>query len=771
MLRTGLKIIVGLLVLLMIMVAGIIALLATAPQRALTLSSAVTGYHISSESLQLGWSPLRLEAERLQVDAPNGQVLFSGNELYLELDPLPAWQARGQFWAVKVNKAQLHLANVPSSDSEQTDNSLAGALDFTRILALNQLQIGELLVIDRNGQTRFTAHVSRQAAGQLQLSASMDERLNLQARLDHQRRIGRDQLDIQIEQLDLRSLIGESAATTEPDQLAQSEAPLNWQWLGLVRDLDIKLSLGELLLAEQTLSNIELVAGFATDQIEVKNLRVDFHQTPQTEQAEALTLTDLQASAKLQLLDLSTVGPDARGSVSVSAADTELRAEGTFNLNGLEGSELQISAKLDQNASVAGLLPAQAQAYLPADINTHFSAGDGLSVAFSELSAQLGSSDLRGTLQLQANAKLPSIRADLHSRQLVIGHSESTDKDTEQTAVSPTPSALGAADASTEVETDSEEDSESKSESNSESKKSKPERLFSEQPIDWQMLQQAELNITLRAETLQLYSAAFNDFDLQLAADDGRLRLEPFTAQFGGGGFNGTMTLESGEKNATANAAFRLSGVDLEAFGLVSQEQLRGGKTLIDIALESNGNSAAEFAASANGAVHVLVHDAVVQNDSIEIIGSDLLVETLNKLNPFAKSDPTTQLHCALVHFDIEDGVMNSDKALVLETDKMEIIGDGKINLDSEKIDIGITPNAKQGIGLNVGTVVKFMKVGGTLLAPSPAVDAGGLLKSGATVGAAMSTGGLSILAENLVKKVSGKNACRKALSEISVDQ
>ena len=102
-----------------------------------------------------------------------------------------------------------------------------------------------------------------------------------------------------------------------------------------------------------------------------------------------------------------------------------------------------------------------------------------------------------------------------------------------------------------------------------------------------------------------------------------------------------------------------------------------------------------------------------------------------------------------------------------METSKMEIVGDGTIDLNSEKLDIGFTPNAKSGVGINIGSLVKFLKVGGTLAAPRPAADAGGLLKSGLAIGAAISTGGASVVAEGLAKRALGAGSiCDVARAE-----
>jgi len=200
-------------------------------------------------------------------------------------------------------------------------------------------------------------------------------------------------------------------------------------------------------------------------------------------------------------------------------------------------------------------------------------------------------------------------------------------------------------------------------------------------------------------------------------------------------------------------AAFEMAGVALEAFGLVPKEELSGGQVEALINLTTTGNTSAQLAAGLNGDILLMVEEATLMNDFVEVVGSDIVMETLNKLNPFAKQDPTTELSCALVRFSAEDGKLTTKNQLVMETTKMEIIGTGDIDLNSEKLSIGITPNAKSGVGINIGSAVKFLKLGGTLSAPRPAVSAGGLLKSGLAIGAAISTGGASVVAEGLAKR------------------
>jgi len=186
--------------------------------------------------------------------------------------------------------------------------------------------------------------------------------------------------------------------------------------------------------------------------------------------------------------------------------------------------------------------------------------------------------------------------------------------------------------------------------------------------------------------------------------------------------------------------------------------------TGIDIALETQGVSSKQLAESLNGAIKLNVGDGVIGNDSFELIGSDLILNLLNKLNPFSKSDKTTKLECAVVNLSVENGKIDVDKSLALKTSKLTMVADGYVDLPSEKIKLSLTPKARQGVGVDVSSLVKFIALGGTLSKPAPAVTASGVLKSAVVVGAAVSTGGVSLLATSVAEKTVGNvDVCERA--------
>jgi hypothetical protein len=120
---------------------------------------------------------------------------------------------------------------------------------------------------------------------------------------------------------------------------------------------------------------------------------------------------------------------------------------------------------------------------------------------------------------------------------------------------------------------------------------------------------------------------------------------------------------------------------------------------------------------------------------------------------------------CAAFLVDARDGVMEADPSLVIQTDKMNIIGKGTLDLTTEKISFKINTGARKGIGISAADFVNpFIKVAGTLAKPRIALDAP---TAAVTTGAAVVTLGISMLATAATKRIfRKKDPCGAALAE-----
>ena len=206
------------------------------------------------------------------------------------------------------------------------------------------------------------------------------------------------------------------------------------------------------------------------------------------------------------------------------------------------------------------------------------------------------------------------------------------------------------------------------------------------------------------------------------------------------------------------------SDVVLEKLKLLPAEELKKAVTNLSVELKASGQSSKQLTQTLDGKIKLNVGEGIIGNDSFELVGSDLLLSLLNKLNPFANKDKTTELECVVVNLDIDKGKINVDKSIALKTSKLTMVADGYIDLSTEKIKLNMTPKARQGIGVDVSSLVKFIALGGTLTKPSPTVTASGVLKSAVVVGAAVSTGGVSLLATSAAEKtVANVDVCKRA--------
>ncbi|MFN2329944.1 MAG: AsmA family protein, partial [Chromatocurvus sp.] len=278
--------------------------------------------------------------------------------------------------------------------------------------------------------------------------------------------------------------------------------------------------------------------------------------------------------------------------------------------------------------------------------------------------------------------------------------------------------------------------------------------VIGDQPIDWSWLEAVLLDLDVHLDTLTFNEAVFRNVRAQVALADGELNVDPLDADLTNGGVRGHVRVR--KANAGAAVDIRLIVTELVPADLSPQGKglIDGGETDLFVDLRATGATPHELATALNGEMVLEIQRATVRNDLLDIIGSDLLTQTVSLINPFTRQDDRTELECAAIRFVAENGVLNSPDQIVIETSKMKIRGGGEINLDDETLRIGLVPSARQGVGIGAGDLARFVRLGGTLGNPQPEADAGAMLKSGATIGAAIATGGVSLLAQGLFNRV-----------------
>jgi hypothetical protein len=298
---------------------------------------------------------------------------------------------------------------------------------------------------------------------------------------------------------------------------------------------------------------------------------------------------------------------------------------------------------------------------------------------------------------------------------------------------------------------------------------SKDKRMFPADALPLSGLKAADADLDLKVDRLVLPNKLpVEGLAAHLVLSGGRLEVQPLSARIGAGTMTGRITLDSSAgKTAILAAKIDAKAMDL---GQVLRQMghpdfVTGAKTDFAINLRGSGGSIRDLMAGLNGDVLLVLGEGKIHTSFVEWLGADLLTQVVEKVNPFRKTDPYTELRCGVIKFAAKDGIASTDKGIAFETSKMSLVSSGTANLKTEAIDFSLRPEARQLSGIGAGELVKLLRVRGTLAEPKIGIDELATAKSVASIGAAVMTGGLSFLAEGLAKRATGDSRpCESAL-------
>jgi hypothetical protein len=120
-------------------------------------------------------------------------------------------------------------------------------------------------------------------------------------------------------------------------------------------------------------------------------------------------------------------------------------------------------------------------------------------------------------------------------------------------------------------------------------------------------------------------------------------------------------------------------------------------------------------------------------------------------VNPFRSVDPSTQLQCAVIRLPLKNGVASIDRSIAGETNKLGATASGTLDFRTETLDLSIKPQIRQGVPIAVPQVAELVRFRGPFTSPSVGIDATATAATVARLGAAVYTGGLSIIGESLI--------------------
>jgi len=141
------------------------------------------------------------------------------------------------------------------------------------------------------------------------------------------------------------------------------------------------------------------------------------------------------------------------------------------------------------------------------------------------------------------------------------------------------------------------------------------------------------------------------------------------------------------------------------------------------------------------------------------------LAVLLDALLPYRGADGTLSISCAVLRLPLVQGVARIDRSIALETPQLAVSASGELDLRRQTVALAFRPQAKKGLGLSSGSLSQLVMLEGPLQAPRVVIDPKGTAREAVTVGAAVASSGLTLLAGQLLRTPQDSQACSTALA------
>lgn len=277
-------------------------------------------------------------------------------------------------------------------------------------------------------------------------------------------------------------------------------------------------------------------------------------------------------------------------------------------------------------------------------------------------------------------------------------------------------------------------------------------------------LTQVEGQLTI--DEFRLNAARATQIRLRVALDGRHVEFAPFSLRgMAGGLLDGSLVLDGTSGLPVLDFDVRGRGVAMAFGAYAGQDPATLPQGDVDLKLHARGRTHREMASSAKGRLRMQFGPGEIAPSSVRFLLSDFLTELLQELNPFTEAEKITRLECLVAAADAVDGKVEVNP-IVVHAERLTVVSEGTINLRDETINLDFETRPRKGLGITVSDLFNpFIRVGGTLLNPTIALDPQGTVVEG---GLAVATAGISILAKSLANRyLRTKNPCDKALSEL----
>jgi hypothetical protein len=218
------------------------------------------------------------------------------------------------------------------------------------------------------------------------------------------------------------------------------------------------------------------------------------------------------------------------------------------------------------------------------------------------------------------------------------------------------------------------------------------ERFFSDQPLRFDLLHHADVDLKLIADKIEGERIRTERLELVLRVENGRLKAHHKKLKHEGGTVSTALEIDNAVDPPKVSIKGRANNISLGALHaqVSDSPQLLEGLFSYDLDVTGSGRSLHELLSTSNGRYGYIM-------ENVELTGGDIDMLAFNSvqlLMATVVSKKHTTIECSIGKFNVRKGVATS-KILFLHTPKMVASGTGHVDFNDETVDVLVNTDAK----------------------------------------------------------------------------
>lgn len=250
--------------------------------------------------------------------------------------------------------------------------------------------------------------------------------------------------------------------------------------------------------------------------------------------------------------------------------------------------------------------------------------------------------------------------------------------------------------------------------------KQKQEKIFSSDPLPFDLLRQVDAKLTLFVGKLLTKAVALEKISLNASTKDGELLVEPL--QFSFADEEAKVLLRANLNGKTSVLSTNLEVSDLTLQKILPKRKIgevTGGNLNLTSSHKTSGDSIAQLMANLSGKTTVSLGKTTLQiPQESKSTFSKLTSEIIEIFLPISTQQNVIECATAQLHF--QQGKNINKQILGVKTDQLDITGSGVIDLAQETLKVSIKPKA-QKVNQGIANLVNI-NIKGTLKNPKTSV-------------------------------------------------